>query len=292
MESIEYSIINDTLNSKIINFNLIEEIETDVIEPMLKFAVNGDIIEIFFAQALDEFDAAALDWAVNNTTGNTYPKAKILNMVKEEVGKLHYSDINYKIHTNTKLFNEMSFIHGELQNTEYFLDEELTDKVLIVDNLYERDMLGSAVHRDTTRRWIREDGSLTDPITKRKKYSNIEQIKEGKRRRGNIVDGIQLPIMGMMIEVLGVEPYNYSSLAILSIGRDFLDDHEEYFNKFIKNSSTVTDPQDPDFGLKKVVVQIKISANTTATWLKLKPLQLDPTGNTSIEDYMIAEFTI
>lgn len=98
--------------------------------------------------------------------------------------------------------------------------------------------------------------------------------------------------MGFMIEVLTQEPYNLSAGAILLTGRDFMDRHENYFKKFIDNSSSITDFEDPDFGKKTVVVAIENASVTTDLWLDLKPLQLDPQGTVSIKDYLIGQFSI
>ena len=74
------------------------------------------------------------------------------------------------------------------------------------------------------------------------------------------------------------------------MGRDFIDRHENEFQKFIESSSTVTDPNDPNFGRKKVVVAIETAANSTDTWLKNAPPSLG--GSITIENYLVAEFSI
>ena len=59
--------------------------------------------------------------------------------------------------------------------------------------------------------------------------------------------------------------------------------------KFIDNSSSVTDLNDPNFGKKNVVVVIELAANTTDPWLKNTPSAL---GGATIEQYLVGEFSI
>jgi len=82
------------------------------------------------------------------------------------------------------------------------------------------------------------------------------------------------------------------------MGRDFMDRFEDEFDNFRKSSSTVTDPQDPNFGRKVVVVALEIAANgdsgatpdpipATDPWLNEKPATL---GGASILQYLSNEF--
>lgn len=81
--------------------------------------------------------------------------------------------------------------------------------------------------RTTRRTWIREDGTEHETVKiSVKEYDALAQIKEGIRRRGNIVDGLQIPVLGMMIATV----QDMSQTDIILLGRDFL---KKYQNEFI-----------------------------------------------------------
>jgi len=195
---------------------------------------------------------------------------------------LNFKDLDYAV---KNLFPNRVFVKGELREVQWYSDEEKTDLVLEVIITYTRNVYGFATSRITTRTWNNEDGTLNPDVKVTKKiYSNLEMIEEGKIRRANIVNGIQLPTMSFMVETVTETPE-----TVLLMGRDFLDRHEEEFSKFIGNSSSITDIASPDFGKKNIVVALELAATTTDTWLKNTPAIL---GGATIEQYLIGEFTI
>lgn len=216
-------------------------------------------------------------------------KPKIKNLTS--VRKCH-TEINYKTELEVGLFPKRLFEKGELQKVEWYSDEALTDKIIDVDITYNRDSQGFATDRTTTRTWINNNGTENDKkkITK-KVYSQNQgdQIKEGKTRRQNIVDNCQMPVLSFMVETMIA---TYTPEEVILIGRDFMDSLQDHFLNFISNSSTVTDINSPDFGKKAIVVELESRSSTGATWLNNTPLQLDPTGGTSILDYLTDQFSI
>jgi len=216
---------------------------------------------------------------------------KISKQVMESHAKKDFRSINYKTELEDSLFPKRTMIHGQVIKVDWYSDEALSDLVLTVDITYNRDAVGFAIDRTTVRSWINGNGDVNPKIkTTKKKYNiNVEDaIAEGKRRRKNIVDAVQLPVISFMVETLA--PLTIPE--ILLIGRAFMDDMEDFFNKFISNSSTITDIEDPNIGRKSIVVELERKATTDATWLNNTPLQLDPTGNTSILQYLVYEFSI
>lgn len=217
---------------------------------------------------------------------------KILSMKNSRIQERDFREINYKTELSQSLFPKRTSIQGEIQRVEWYSDEDMTNKVLDVAITYERDPFGLATSRSTVRKWVMNNDQYHEDIKTTKKRYNInleDQIVEGKRRRGNIVNSIQLPTMAFMVESMTVAPYNLSPTAILLMGRDFLDRHETEFSKFIDSSSSVTDFTDPNFGKKNVVIAIEQAALSTDQWLKETPGQL---GGATIEQYLIGQFTI
>lgn len=150
---------------------------------------------------------------------------------------------DYKVGLTTTLFPKRYFNKGELYKVEYFSDEAQTDLVVNVDINYTRDALGFATERTTTRTWYREDGTAHPDIKVTKKiYANdtLSQIKEGIKRRGNVVEGLQMPVLGSMLATVAAksgetEPERQG--RILLMGRKFLADYKEEFTNYIQDSN-------------------------------------------------------
>lgn len=210
---------------------------------------------------------------------------KIYSFTKEEAVKKHPHNIDYKIELIQSLYPKRTMVQGEIQNVCWFSDQALTDKVIEVDVSYVRDGNGFAVERTTTRKWILNNGQEFEEtkITNKRYDINIEeQIKEGKRRRGNIVDYVQIPTMGFMIETI----QNKTQGEIILMGREFLDFYKDEFQKFVESSSSVTDINDVNFGKKNIVVAFE---NAADYWLDNTPMAL---GGATIRQWLIAEFSI
>jgi hypothetical protein len=145
--------------------------------------------------------------------------------------------IDYITGLNTKLFPKRTMSKGEVNKVDYYSDEELTDLVLAVDIVYNRDGLGLATDRTVTRSWIKEDNQAhCCPKVTRKVYTiNIEdQIKEAHRRRENIVDKLLLVVLGMMIATNPEE-----TLAdVLTDARNFVFTYKTEFDTFESSGGT------------------------------------------------------
>ena len=119
------------------------------------------------------------------------------------------------------------------RTSEWFSDPELTNKVIRVEIVYTRDYFGFAVSRTTTRMWVLSNEQYC-PIVKvtEKKYTinMLDQITEGKKRRENIVNGVQMPTMQFMITTI----QGVSQSVILLMGRDFMDRFSLHFKNFIQ----------------------------------------------------------
>jgi len=168
-----------------------------------------------------------------------YPK--ISDLVTLDLRGKDFRSINYKTELIKSLHPSRVFSRGELGKVEWFSDSDLTDLILQVEMEYTRDSLGFALHRITTRSWMNKSGNFH--INKKvtiKKYSDLEQIAEGKTRRGNIIDGLQKPILGMMLATVIAddgESETERQTRIIMEGRTFLATHKAKFTLFVEDSN-------------------------------------------------------
>lgn len=158
----------------------------------------------------------------------------------EDRGQAVYS-INYKTELNTRLHPKHEVVKGELRKTTYFAEAsmnsdqqlEYNDPVLEVSFVWNRNPLGFCYRRDMIIRYYTEEGTLGDESKSTQKwYSNDEAISEGKRRRQNIVDGITMPIMGLMMATM-----SESDHIVIGLGRDFLKSHQASFTAYVQDSN-------------------------------------------------------
>jgi hypothetical protein len=148
------------------------------------------------------------------------------------------------------------------------------------ETVYTRNSLGFPVMKNSTISYALEDGSF-HPMTKTivKVYSALEQIAEGKTRRGNLVDNLQMPCIGL-ISIAMIGTPNATAAVILE-GRRFLAAYKTEFESFVAASDKailgcLNNPDDPRY----------ISASNYS-WIDA----MTPYGIT-IRQYLINELTI
>lgn len=138
-----------------------------------------------------------------------------------------------------KLHRKSFLVKGECRSEEYYLNFDGTtysNLVVKEETVYTRNALGFPIYKDVKLSWMCEDGTI-HPKTKewRKYYSQLEQIKEGKTRRGNLVSNLQMPCIGLISIAMTGTP-NPSAAVILE-GRRFLGDYSKEFTIFIEDSN-------------------------------------------------------
>ena len=172
---------------------------------------------------------------------------KVYRYIQDANKKYRLSEVpkghNYSSGLTDTLYPKRHFNQGELYKVEHFSDEARTDLIIRVDIVYTRDALGFALDRTTTRTWIKENGE-DHPNTKvtRKVYhqGTLDPIEEGIRRRGNIVKGLQMPILGMMMATISTksgESEPERQARIVKLGRKFLAENKEDFTMFTEDSN-------------------------------------------------------
>ena len=159
-----------------------------------------------------------------------------------------------------KLHRKSTLVKGECIREDFYasafvnpISGVVTYENLIVkeETVYTRNPLGFPVYKTSKISYALEDGtfhSTTKTITKM--YSSLEQISEGKVRRGNLVDNLQLPCI-CLISYAIIGSFNGTPTIILE-GRKFLSDYKNEFELFVSSSdksilSCLTDPNSPRY---------------------------------------------
>jgi hypothetical protein len=210
--------------------------------------MDTNFIQYEITEGTDEkaysWNGNAVVFDENYTPFNPQNKhAKIYRYIGETNYRKYDAPIehNYICGLSTTLFPKRTFVRGELQKVEWYADQACTDLVLEVDISYTRDSLGFALNRTTTRKWKNEDNTDNHKVkTTNKDYTinQLEQINEGIRRRDNIINGLQMPVLGMMIATKdqAASLTGKTDQEIILAGRDFLKSHKVSFQSFIDES--------------------------------------------------------
>jgi hypothetical protein len=191
---------------------------------------------------------------------------------------------DFVVGLSIKMHEKVTMVKGEVQKKEHYANFNGTtysDLIVVEDIVYNRNALGFAVSRTTTRKWICEDQSV-HPDTKisLKYYSANDQIEEGITRRGNLIKSIQQPVMGLIAFAWYQNPYAVNTAVILD-GRKFLLEYQQEFNAFVNESN------------KAILECLGTSSNpryadvSKWTWID----SMTPYGIT-IRQYIISQLTI
>jgi hypothetical protein len=262
--------------------------------------MGSDDLRFTISEALTTQEDTDLDSFISafDDTIATDSPLKLLSIAKEEAVHKHFHNIDYKKEVIGALIpeRESGTIKGEVQEVIWYKSMDgnnaPTDPVIKVNIAYTRDASGFAMYRVTNRQYYKEDETLHPEVKTTIKYYYVnkqDMIDEGIKRRGLLVKTIQIPTMNMMAEVL--MPIGVSLESVVMKGRRFMDDYEVEFENFIKNSSTVTDPADDNYGRKSIIVKLEEEDDLEyVAWLDSAPNSLG--GATTIRQYLMEEFNI
>ena len=280
---------------------LIKELKSSFVKIEYLLKEGDDQIKIFLNSEIDQQEENSINQFVQDFNDSVQVlRPKIYGIAKEEAKQKHFHNIDYKVELEHGLVPERTISQGEVVKVIWYrsLDQENkpTDPIIKVEIDYTRDTNGFAIFRKTTRTWYNEDGSENQEKKITTKYyfvNSTDMIDEGNKRRKLLVSSVQIPVMKFMIEVLS--PSGFSEQAVILKGRDFLDAYDQLFNKFIENSSSITDPSNIDFGKKTIVVALKDQSmnginSAFNSWLDLAPGSLG--GLKTIRQYLVEEFSI
>lgn len=188
-----------------------------------------------------------------------------------------------------KLYRKSILVKGECIREEFYQTVSInpTTGALTYSNLivkeettYVRNALGFPVTKNSTISYALENGLFHSTVKiLTKVYSSLEQIEEGKTRRGNLVDGLQMPCIGL-ISFAMIGSFNATPAIILE-GRRFLSYYKDEFELFVSSSD------------KSVLSCLSDSANpryvsvSNYSWIdSMTPYQI------TIRQYLINELTI
>ena len=295
--------INRTLNIMDLN-RLLDEAKAS--NPLIEYVLKEGEDKLVFtvADTWQSSDDAQLDsFLASFVDGDPEDKIpKIIDLAKGEAKSKHFHNIIYT--SNKELTSSMipvrEKVQGEVRKVTWYrtldVNQVPIDPIIEVNISYTRDGSGFALFRTTARTYFNRDGSPNPDIKYSQKFYYInkgDMIVEGYKRRKLLVQEVQIPALEFLTAVL--MPLGYSETACLLRGRAFMDDYELLFNKFVDNSSTVTDPADPNFGKKNIVVQFEDTSADGINgphneWLDKTPPQLG--GLKTIRQWLIEEFSI
>jgi hypothetical protein len=193
------------------------------------------------------------------------------------------TDLDFITSLKIKLHRKSILVKGECTSEEYYETYDGTtygNLIVREAHVFTRDLLGFAIKRDTTISWYMNNGSA-HPTVKLvpKYYSNGQKIDEGKTRRKNLVDGLQIPCIGL-ISIAMIGTPNATS-AVITEGRRFLKDYKTEFDTFTdsSNKDILSCLSDITFG--------RYITSASYTWID----SMTPYGIT-IRAYLINELTI
>lgn len=173
-----------------------------------------------------------------------------LHRYQSTIGTDH-RQVDYKTGLTARLEKKVtSMVDGEVREVEYHADDAFDDLVLKVAVFkdqalttpgYTRTSNGLAVERWTERTWYREDDTA-HPETKvtHKTYSHdsLQQMREGRRRRGNVIDQLSITVLNLLVATeTAVDPLNPTPAEITAaevIAMPWLATYDVHVNNYIR----------------------------------------------------------
>lgn len=197
-------------------------------------------------------------------------------------------DLDFRSGLVTMLHRKSYVVKGECVKEEYYQScavdayGNLTYTNLIVSehHAFTRDPLGFPVVRTSYLKYYDKNGQASGQIKAWAKfYSTLEKIQEGKTRRGNLVDNLQMPVIGLVSLAVNGSPV--PTPQIILMGRGFMYDYKKEFDAFVDeaNREIVYCLQNPS--------NSKYASASKYSWIN----SMTPYGVT-IRQYLIGELTI
>lgn len=148
-------------------------------------------------------------------------------------------DIDFSKASTPKLHRKSILVKGECRSEEWYESVNngvFTNLVIKENHTYTRDALGFARKRNTIITYYNSDNTPNENTkTVYKEYDNLETIKEGIERRGNLVQNLQMPCIGLISIALTGSPN--PTPAVIIEGRRFLFDYKKEFDAFVDESN-------------------------------------------------------
>lgn len=157
-----------------------------------------------------------------------------------------------------------SRVSGEVRVVDYYSDEAMTTLVIRVEVFadaacttpgYARTGNGLVTERWTKRTWYRTDGTVLTTKVTHKHYAHdpVEQMREGRRRRNNVIDALTIDVLNMIVvtDPATVDPTNPTTAEISAAeatGMEFLQTFSDQVSNYIRTGDLTwkTPPGSPN----------------------------------------------
>jgi hypothetical protein len=148
-------------------------------------------------------------------------------------------NVNFITGLTIKLHRKSYLVKGECIKEEYYescVNGVYSNLIVSEHSEYIRDPLGFPTYRTTYLKYYDQNDAPSENIkTWQKFYSQLEKIQEGKIRRGNLVENLQMPCIGLISIALSGSPNPTNE--ILLEGRRFLYEYKKDFDAFVDESN-------------------------------------------------------
>ena len=209
----------------------------------------GTDVNVIFDVEPDASDKAAVDAAAAAHDGEDEADLAITDLLAESDKGRDVRSVNYKTGLTTRLHKVVSNMYrGEVREVDYYTDETETELVLSVgvyadETLttlgYLRNVVGSPVERWTRRTWYRKDGTPGFTKVTHKVYTHdpAAQMREGIRRRTNIIDKLSVDVLQSYVFTTAVDPMNPTEAEMTDaydVVTAYMDKYEAGVTTFIR----------------------------------------------------------
>lgn len=183
--------------------------------------------------------------------------------------------VDYIKDVNLRFARKETFTRGFLTNVEYYESSTTgadnityySNPILNVNMKYYVNSIGYVSYRETTRKWMKTDGTYS-PDTKIsiKQYNGVMSREEAIQRRNNITNQLIIDIVNIVyMNNYLTKTFDEVELMVLPL----MDTLENEFNKYIKGN------------LQPLIIGISNASNVTYPWL-----DIIVEGSTTLQDFI------
>ena len=195
-----------------------------------------DTIIVETASSLSPEELSSLEAAIDNHS--PYSTLRIYAFIPKDSPYVVFDhctppfDTNFETGLTARLYRNLTKVFGEVQEIKYSEDAEGNLPVIIERMNYIRDSLGFAQERFTEISWVDVNNREHNiKKTLHKIYEPDDALREGKRRRGNIIDDAMMSV-GYLLQVTQAA----TGQEALQLGRNFLKDNKLASDMFVEAS--------------------------------------------------------
>ena len=239
-----------------------EEIEASSLPNFEGASTRNGVLDVVFTDCLSSEDKTSLDTLVQDHDAASAPPL-IATVLTEEQQALDVRTIDYKTSLTSRLHKVVTDMYrGEVREVKYYLDDTLNDFVLGVRCCnssdcstlgYVRSPLGQPMERWTERTWYRANETPFVKKTTHKVYSHdpVAQMREGLRRRTNVIDKLSVDVLKAHLATTAVDPFNPTQAelqASYDVVTAYNDKYEAGITTFIRvgRNDFLTAPTSPN----------------------------------------------